>query len=50
MRKYRWVLDQLEELNIARMFELTKLNMSQISMCHNCMDMASDSNSRKWQV
>ena len=29
MRKYQWALDQIEGLIVARMFELTKMNMLQ---------------------
>jgi hypothetical protein len=50
MRKYQRALDRLEGLIVARMFELTKMNMSQTGMCHNYMDITSDSNSYKWQV
>jgi hypothetical protein len=34
MRKYQRALDQLEGLIVARMFELTKMNMSQTGKHH----------------
>jgi hypothetical protein len=33
MRKYQRALDRLEGLIVARMFELTKMNMSQTGKC-----------------
>ena len=33
MRKYQQALDRLEGLIVARMFELTKMNMSQTGKC-----------------